>query len=178
MGWRAPRLMKLYLKFLVCILVIGLAAPFFLKRADGRPWMDAGQLLPDLAAWRQALQPYWRALTETGASDAAEVAVPAGSQRVYKWRAADGSWNYSDQRPDASLDTEVQSVIVNPDTNLIKGIELPSRSQNQTENSVAAPPDGLPYPLSVQPSQIKTLLEDAREVRQQSEQRQELLEKI
>lgn len=164
--------MKLMIKCLLLVLVLGLAGPFFLKKPDGTPWMDARQLLPDVKSWQLSLTRWWR---DTKVSvDVGDGVGSAGKTTVYRWQTPDGSWQFSDTPPQG---VQVETVSVDPDRNLIEGVS--PQNVEKTEKPAAETPElGVPLPLTVSPKQAKQLIEDAKGVQKLMDQRAQALDNI
>ncbi|NIB39569.1 DUF4124 domain-containing protein [Pseudomaricurvus alkylphenolicus] len=159
--------MKWMIKSMLLILVVGLVAPFFLKRPDGQPWMTINPDWYPSALWQRLTGGVNQALPDFSGDSSAPT-------RVYKWRDKDGSWRYSDTPPEG---IDAQSLDINPDTNLIQGLpqkqsEQQKKSQPATDNDLP----GVPLPLTVSPDQVQKMMDDARNVQQLMDQRSEMLE--
>lgn len=174
--------MKLFIKFLLVILVLGMAGPFFLKRPDGQPWMDAGDMLPKISRWQSDSQRLWRdtqnwfsgLVNGDVVSKIGDADQPGGQTKVYRWRDANGTWQLSDQPPATG---QAEIIMVDPNTNLIQGLaEEPEAPENVEQAPAQSPSVGLPLPMTVPLDQVSKLQEDARQVQEQLDRRNEALE--
>lgn len=162
--------MKLYVKFLMFILVLGVAGLFVLKRPDGNPWLDYRAMMPD---WQSMKYKVENSVTEM-TQEAAKISGSdnAGEVKVYRWKGPDGAWKFSDSPPPQGGADEVW---VDPNQNLIQGIDLSKPAVPEAENQQPGGP-AIPMPMTVSPGQVQKLMEDARGVQDLMDQRQKALE--
>lgn len=172
--------MKLFIKLLVLFVILALAGPFFLKKPDGTPWMTIDQIVPNFSGVGS-----WWAKTKNQASKlSAEAGQAAGNEyfgqtQVYKWRAPDGSWRYSDKPPVDQSQLQgsaagVETIYVDPNTNMIQG--LPEEPEPVAEEAETAETPAIPLPMTVSPTQAKELINEAHKVKELMEQRNNALE--
>jgi hypothetical protein len=105
---------KLFIKLVSLILVLGLSGPFFLRGPDGRTWLDYRDFLPDFSASGQKARAVATELKELGGPDSDQKSTaptsddPPGvlndghesrGEGLYRWQDADGQWHFSDQPP-------------------------------------------------------------------------------
>lgn len=94
--------MKLFLKLLIIVVIVAMAAPFFIKGSDGKPLISAGTFLPEAA-----LPESMKALLQTAPLNT-DTTTPHhnpnrntngenGETKVYRWQDAEGQWHYSDR---------------------------------------------------------------------------------
>ena len=167
--------MKLFIKFLVFVLVLGLAGPFLLKGPDGRPLMDAHQLVPDVAAWPHRLERWWNRMLREGEILVEEGPAAAGKTRVYKWRSEDGSWRFSDT-PNPQGQSE--EVWVDPNGNVMQSTPPPAQTGPGEKEAAQGLGNGIPLPLTVTPGQASKLLDDARKVQALMDRRDQALQEV
>lgn len=106
--------MKLFIKLLSLILILGLSGPFFLHRPDGRPWLNYRDFLPDLSAMGRKTRNLAKDLKDLGGSDfdqepsirtSDKLTAPLpdthepNGEGLYRWQDADGRWRFSDHPP-------------------------------------------------------------------------------
>ncbi len=118
--------MKLFVKLMVGVLLLGVAGLFVLKRPDGKPWLDYQAFIPNIQAYLQAA----KGAKETVArevSDLTDSPAPK-TTTVYKWRDANGVWQYSDTPPE---NTASDIVVVNNNTNIIQATPLPDNAESE-----------------------------------------------
>lgn len=153
--------MRLFVKFMLLIVVIAMAGPFFLKGPDGRAlWsiketVEAAKALPG-----QALPNALPGLTP--ASDAVQ---------VYRWQDADGQWHYAGEPP-AGIASE--SLVIDRRTNAIGTApaapapteEVAAAAETDPHAMHIAPLVPLPDPVAVQ-----ELLEDIEALKATAEAR-------
>jgi len=141
---------------MVVVLLVGLVGPFLLKRPDGKPWMDASELAPDIQVEGAFAQFKLRAYRHFNYMRRGVGDENAGKTKVYRWQAADGSWRFSDQ-PNPAIKAEV--VWLDPDANLIAAPKPRPAPEPKT------PAAGeLPLPPTVSPARVQQLIKDAKAV--------------
>lgn len=156
--------MKLFIKVMLLALMLALVGPFYLKAPDGRPLLTYEDVKPDFMV---NLGGWWKDVKqEAGKAVGNE---HAGETLVYKWRDAEGVWQMSDSPPagGAGYDT----LWVDPDANLIKGLPREELEQAAKEEPASTPAVNVPLPLTVSPEQVSKLLEDAKNVQRLMDQR-------
>ncbi|TVZ39792.1 uncharacterized protein DUF4124 [Alteromonadaceae bacterium 2753L.S.0a.02] len=100
--------------------------------------------------------------------------LPAGKDKVYKWTDDKGVVHYSSEAPQQTTEA-TETLEVDPNTNVIQGIEVPTEEKTET---VQAPP---PQPSLHNPySQegVQKLMDDARNVQKLLDDRYEQQKKI
>lgn len=161
--------MKLFIKLIIFILVLGLTAPFILKRPDGSPWMSLESVLPDFyALFRQGKGTLDKAIDKTKSK-----APTSTKTKVHKWRDKNGVWQYSDT-PNPNGNSE--EMWVDPNTNLVKGTPIsasePAPKSQQTKNNSP----NIPVPITVSPDKVSKLMDDAKKIQDLMDQRTQDLE--
>lgn len=177
--------MKLFTKVMLLVLVLGLVGPFIIKRPDGRPWMNTNDILPDFSSLRARVENSWSRLTGAAENMTDDLDLPSGKTKVYRWQASDGSWVFSDAPPP---DSKSEEMWVDPNANVIQSTGLSTQQHSEeNENTInpvaekeAANPagNGIPLPLTITPKQVSKLIQDAKDVQQQVNDRNRELEKI
>ena len=135
--------MGTFIKLLILLVIIALAAPFFIKGQDGRPLMTLEDIQkPD------SLENYAESLGKMGGSvsgvakDAGKKS-PESSARVYSWRDEQGNVHYSNVPPKEAA--AVETVKVDPNINVISVDKSNDKARlpvptPQTDDSTAAEP--------------------------------------
>ncbi|MGH1372047.1 MAG: hypothetical protein ACRBBW_08435 [Cellvibrionaceae bacterium] len=149
--------MRLMIKFFIFILVLGLGAPFILKKPDGTPLMDARELIPDVTAWSTDIGGWWNRIKRKAPEVTGDI-ISGEETTVYRWQAPDGSWQFSDTPP---VQGEAEKITVDPNANLIEG--LPEKVEPEPEQS-QQPGVDLPLPMTISPDQLKKLKQDAENI--------------
>ena len=97
--------MKLFIKFMLFLLVLAVGAPFLLKDKEGRPLLALEDLrMPQLGTppvpdeVSEVVSGVQRKLKDLGGQLRGEAENAAGTV-VYKWRDAMGEWQFSDAPP-------------------------------------------------------------------------------
>lgn len=168
--------MKLIIKVLFVVLVIGVSGLFFIKRPDGQPWLSLNTFTPDLSGVKAKIEHAVQLLKEKTVRLSADDQSPAQKTQVYKWKRADGSWTYSDKPPPKAERLDVTVMILDSNTNIVPALKLPTETQKTPEQAAVAEEHKVPLPLSANPQQIKELVDDTNELQQLMEQRQESLQ--
>lgn len=171
--------MKMFVRFMLLILVLGLAGPFFMKKPDGSPWMTIDDVLPSKTAishqWENVNRWFDSLFNGVGRQLGNE---QMGKTQVYRWQAPDGSWRFSDKPPQQTeVQGGVETVYVDPNTNMIEG--LPSKPV--VEPSAEAGDDGagfIPLPMTVAPGQVQKMMDDARNIQTLMDERSQALEQM
>lgn len=164
--------MKLFTKFLLFILVLGLAGPFLMKRPDGRPWMDYRDLIPDTDKLAYEAK---SALNDAKVSVQSISDEKAGQTKVYRWRDASGKWHMSDK----PLDSKAEELWLDPDANIIQSQAASQEPLAEREpDQDSSGPSQVPYPMTVSPDQVQQLINDSKNVQKLMDQRAESLDGI
>ena len=167
--------MKLVIKVLLLILVIGVSGLFVLKRPDGEPWLRLEEFGIDVAIARKAIERLISSSSQQGEKDLRSNDSKSKSIKVYKWRDAEGSWQYSDKPPADQDELAVETMMINSNTNIVPARKLSKPVEKKPSNPVELEQDEVPLPLSASPYQIKEIVEDAKKIQQLSDQRAESL---
>jgi len=165
--------MGLIIKFVSFLLVLGVAGLFFIKKPDGQPWLSMDDLIPDTSSIKRSI------------SDAMPDQVVGGSGStfledkvsVYKWKDAEGNWQFSDTTPSG---VEAQQVLVGTDVNrdlapLPPPTRAPSSESSSSGKTVLIKDSGF-SPTTVSPDKISKLVDDANGVQELVDKRQQQLE--
>lgn len=176
------------IKLCIFVLVLGLAAPFFIKGPNGQPIFSLQDFKPDLAEeGRKAKALMEEAKQQVNAGGAKLKAslgqdedsnAPAVSRTLYKWQDENGTWHYS-QTPPAGQVSETLTVSTN--TNIIQAQALPEPEpveQTAQQKNKAIDLPSLPSPMTISPNKTQQLIEDARNVQQLMNQRGQQLDAI
>ncbi|MBL4607823.1 MAG: hypothetical protein JKY01_08355 [Pseudomonadales bacterium] len=106
--------MKLFIKFILFLVVLAVAAPFIMKRPDGRPLLT----ISDITSGDSAIIKSFNTLTSFFRSP--KDGLPNGEPSlttVHKWQDKEGLWHYSDQQPTS---TTSQILAINPNQNILE----------------------------------------------------------
>jgi hypothetical protein len=131
--------MKSKIAFMLFILGLAVAAPYFIKGPDGKPLMSFDD--------KQEL-----------------LSTEDTRQTYYKWQDKDGVWHFGDEVPEGIT---AQAVDIDTAANVIQSVKLPDKdseadSGKKPQQEPAAPLPGLP--MTVNPADIPKLLDDAKGV--------------
>jgi hypothetical protein len=151
--------MKLYMKFLLFVLVAAVAAPFILRDRDGRPLMSLDKLhmpevaLPDASALTTALGSAQNALVTAETTETV-------TTKIYKWQDELGGWHYSnDPRPDGlgeALEIDTRASVTHFDSPAT-AVDAP-KTVTQTSPATTLLPLGQTVDVMNDARQVDTLL--------------------
>lgn len=155
--------MKLLIKFMIAILVIGILLPFtFLKGKDGAPLLSFND---------------WKLPKMVGLSDmpdsSAGIQDSEGNDVIFRWTDAEGNFQFSNTLPPAGI--EYTEMAYDPNLNVIKAVEVVTEIPeevvgNESQKKVTGAGDiGNPY----SPEKIEKLFEDANNIENMLNQRLE-----
>ncbi len=155
--------MKLLIKFLIAILVIGILLPFtFIKGKDGAPLLS----LNDWKLSETDVLPDMPDLPE-GIHDS------EGNDIIFKWTDAEGNMQFSNTLPPAGI--EYTEMAYDPNLNVIQAVEVEPEIpeevvESKSQEKVTGVGDvGNPY----SPEKIRKLFEDANKIENMLNQRLE-----
>ena len=157
---------------IIVMLLAALAMPFFLKEKNGRPAFEA----PDMGAITE-FSP-----TELFTSKPEEKSIVSDSTHVYKWQDENGQWHYGDKAPQNQASRSLQTVELDPNTNLIQSLKLPEDKDDQevTNNKAKeltaemTSPDEDMFSLE----RLQNVMKDAQLAADAMESRNDVLKKI
>ncbi|MDQ9092526.1 DUF4124 domain-containing protein [Pseudoalteromonas haloplanktis] len=172
--------MKYFSYLVIMILLISVAALFYLQRPDGQPWLTSDEITRQSREIKEQVVGLStdtfahavKTVSDTSKKVAASITSnsSSGAIVIYKWQDKQGQWHYSDNpNPDGNsqqmlLDPNDITVVAAEDTAILKG-------------SAKAAPDMPLTPSGVyDPLVIKKLFEDAEQAKSALEQRTKALE--
>ena len=163
--------MKLFVRLMMLVLVVALCGPFFIKGPDGRPLWTINTTVAKVRDW----------LSDMTSGSVLEQAPVIGAQEVtvYRWRVADGVWQFAAEPP---AGVEAETMQIDTRTNAV-AFEIPvikresGESASQEPAPTVSPEDAMigPYPS---PEATKQLIDDAKALKALAEQRQAVLDEI
>jgi hypothetical protein len=170
--------MALFIKILLMLLVVALAAPFVLKGPDGQPLMTLEKLQKP-----GALSNLMESLSEVdlsfqGDEASKSASEKSGKRKVYSWRDEQGNVHYSNIAPSNS--GSVKTLQVDTNTNVIK-MAKPAEGQAgiMTVEEEHSPTDSKPGMISVYtPEGTQKLIDDARAVEDKLQERQQEFDRV
>lgn len=144
--------MKLKIGMMLVILVVAMAAPYFIKGRDGKPLMAFGPEQPiDILSSEKTRQQYM------------------------KWQDENGLWHFGDDVPEGVV---AQTVNVDTAANVIRSVKLPEKESEEKEKTDKGNIPGVPLPMTVQPEQISQMMDDAANVQQLMNDRTKQLDNL
>lgn len=161
--------MSLPIKFFCFLLVAGFIGLFVLKKPDGTPWLSVHDLLPSVSIDE---------VTE-GIKDVVPDQIVGGdsdSVEVYRWKDAEGNWQYSDTPPEGGT---AEQVMVSTDVNrdLVPKLESrPAPIENKKGKAILIGDSAVGPTTAFQPDKVSELIEEAKGVQEIMDQRQQQLD--
>ncbi len=162
--------MKGFVRTMILLLISGVAGLFFLKGPDGKPWLSLDSLKAPViesltAVGGKVQQSYGLAKLKVKVM-LADGVEENGNTTVYKWRAEDGTWQYSDSPASAA---EVEVLSIDPNTNLIPYSSSGAAATVVDRQQPSSKEGDLSEDLG--PENMPNLLDDARKARALEESR-------
>ncbi|GAA5315915.1 MAG: hypothetical protein AseanaTS_11200 [Candidatus Pelagadaptatus aseana] len=157
--------MKLFIKLLLLMVVLAVSGLFVMKRPDGQPWLDPEHFVPDTTAVERFVGHVKNWFAGFLQEDAGP--EPFGQTKVYRWQDKEGYWQLSDTPP---ADLEAEITYIDPDRNMIQGLRSQPAPQPEAQD-VSEQSSGVPLPLTISPSKVQKLMDDAKQVQETLNQR-------
>lgn len=155
--------MKLLVKLLFAILIIGFLLPFTLiKGKDGKPLLS----FSDLKAPKVSM-PDWPKIPASNSSPieaSGAVKNGGGKDIIYRWTDAEGNTQFSNQPPPQGVEYSVKGY--DPDQNVIQAVKIEPKEAEQGEELKSgegikkASDIGNPY----SPEKVEKLFDDANNI--------------
>jgi hypothetical protein len=170
--------MALFIKILLLLLVVALAAPFILNGPDGQPLMT----LEDIQK-PGALSNLAESISEVNwpfqGDEKSQPATPkSGKRKIYSWRDEQGKVHYSNIAPTNSA--SVKTIQVDPNTNVVK-MAKPAEGQaaSMPVEEEHSQTDSKPSMISVYtPEGTQKLTDDARAIEDKLQERQQEFDRV
>lgn len=175
--------MKLFIKLLLLLTVLGLAAPFVIKDDHGRPLLSLHDLQTHQGGFKQSIlqtkaqfHAFMKKMrTATNPATQAPTAEPEDSSLtyVYTWQDTQGQWQFSDQAP---AHTQAEILTLNPNENILPSTKQPSSARKVSSTLTTAPTETITQadtrviPGLPTLEQAKKVFEDAKKVQGLSNQ--------
>lgn len=152
--------MRKYIRLLIMLLIFAGIFPFTFPWKDGKPMLS----------WSDIQMPTMPDITLPKLPEQGEATRESNHPvTLYRWLGADGSTQFSSEPPAEGISYEV--VEVNPDANLIQALPPGEAPVEAKEKAGGNRTTSLPSPLTVSPGEAIQLMEDARKIREMSEER-------
>ena len=153
--------MKFFAKLMIAVLFIALMLPFTILRGpDGDTLMSFSDLkLPDFS---MPEMPDTNKITAPLGGD-------GGKDIVYKWHDAEGNLHFTTDPPTDG--TEYSVMGFDPNTNVIQAVKMPEEEPEEEKEVAAEEENSNPLGNPYDPSEIKELIEDAKDVQKMLQQR-------
>jgi hypothetical protein len=159
--------MKLSIKFLVFIVVLGMVGLFFIKNPDWRPLLQVDDFVPQAPSIMKS----WNDITQGDLEVGSKTIT--GKSKVYRWQDSAGTWQYSDEPP---VSGQADLIWIDPDTNLIKGSKHKDTQQSVVVDTAISTVPSIPLPLTLAPDKVSKLIDDAKAASDLMQQRNKDLE--
>lgn len=156
--------MKLFIKLVVFIVVLAVAAPYVMKGEDGKPLMEF-----NLADTISRITGIFKS-TSSDAEEQTSTGLPVTSDKVYKWKDENGRWHFSDK----PLDGEKVTTHIIPKANILAPVKIPGNEEEEAEVEPTETP-AIPVPMTVQ--NVPKLIDDANNVQKLLDDRKSQLDK-
>ncbi|CAH9064606.1 hypothetical protein PSECIP111854_03493 [Pseudoalteromonas sp. CIP111854] len=165
--------MKYFSYLLVMIMLVGLGSLFILKKPDGTPWLSFGNVAQQAqqkanTLFNEAKRNLDSAVQQT--STAADTS--SDSDAIYKWQDANGNWVYSDK---PNLQRNSQAHKLDPSKITIMAAEDTS-ILNELVAKKAHIDSQLKNPSALNPTDVKQLMMDAKNIQQLMDERTKRLD--
>ena len=165
--------MKLIFKLMLFVLILAAVLPFTPFMPGGKPILNLGDF-----KWPEFSKPPLPDLPNAKLPDIGK-GTPSNNQSFYKWTDAEGNVHYSDKPPQQQVKSE--TVTVNPDTNVLAPVEVPKPQPKPSVPAQSAKDsehlkNGMPNPYS--PTEVKKLINDAKQLQQQAKERLKKMEQL
>ncbi|MBE0366544.1 MULTISPECIES: DUF4124 domain-containing protein [Pseudoalteromonas] len=170
--------MKSVSYMMIMVMLIGLGSLFVLKRPDGKPWINAEELVQKAQGSAQAVFQYSEHTLNKAVGKAKELADidPEKEVRsdpvIYKWRDENGNWIYSDKpnpKGDSlhhTLDPSRVTIMAAEDTAILDKLAS-EKSANESQHGV---------PSALNPAAVNKLMKDAKNVQKLMDDRTKQLD--
>lgn len=166
--------MKWLIKILMIVLILFMSNLFLFKTMDGDPSLEARNPIPDFITKMLDFKKWGRDISK--ASGKAMGSERAGQTKIYRWKAADGTQQFSNFPPTG---VTYETVWVDPDANIIESTK-PSAPASVSASTTEATTSqvNMPSLLTVSPDKVKKLVQDAKNVQQLADDRTKTLEQL
>jgi hypothetical protein len=163
--------MRGFSRTLLLLLLIAAIFPFVFPWKDGKPLLSWSELkvpgienieIPDIPD-----------IPLPGIKEDDEATrKPHEAVKLYRWQAADGSMQFSNEPPRG---VAYEIVEVHPDANIIQPqpLNAPDSEGDADSGSVEEKSLSIPSPLTVTPGEAMQLLEETRRLKEMSQERQQ-----
>lgn len=165
--------MKLLIKVLMIVLILFMSNLFLFKTMQGDTSLEVRNPIPDFISDLFDFKKWGRDITK--ASGKAIGDEHAGQTKIYRWKSAEGTIQFSNVPP---AGVEFETVWVDPDANVIEALKPPPPEQAAATADSKAPQVKMPSLLTVSPDKVKQLVKDAKNVQKLSDERTKALEKL
>ena len=164
--------MKLYIKFILFLVVLAVAGPFIMKRPDGRPLLT----INDIKSGDSSIMKSFKTLTGLFHSSketlSLDDSLPEDAERlltrVHKWQDEEGVWHFSDQQPEGETSETVE---IDPNQNILEmnDAEVLKKLIGEKEEQTASASQALEPPPNMIPGlptidQAKQAMDNAKAV--------------
>lgn len=121
--------MKLFVKFLLFLLVLAFAGQFVVKGPDGKPLMSLDKLFPGKGGSITSIANQAQSAISGGATSTSSEPASGNSDTVYKWKDKNGVWQYTQNPPPGTTN---EKMTFNYKQNII---EAPKKAETETHDT-------------------------------------------
>jgi len=153
--------LKTLLKTLILMIIIACVAPFFLKGPDDSPLLEPKDLkIPDIKTPK---------VPDIGVPG---LKKPNEPKKIYKWKDKNGVWHFSNKE---KPETDAEVILVEPDRHPPPAaVPEPKGAQEKPSAPPRADdPSRITFPMTISPSEVKKLKEDAEKIKVELQKRYE-----
>jgi hypothetical protein len=153
--------MKRPIFIMLVLIALAFAGPMLMKKPDGTPFMES---------------PLDYFSSETTGTNSRQSNINS-SHSFYKWQDENGTWHYSDQPQEGQ---NIETVTVNTNTNLIQGLRIEKEEEKESgkdKEEGKAEISSIPLPMTVPFEKVSQMLEDANNLQQVMDDRNNKIEK-
>jgi hypothetical protein len=180
--------MSLPIKIFIALLLLGCAGLFVLKKPDGTPILSMNSLSPNITTLTfdakklmdsiiDVIQSSTSSITNAPAKkpQSSTEQITNAQPTIYRWKDSNGQWQFSDTPP---INKTAETIHVSGDLNkdLVATYEPPQESltEDDATNNEATPTESL-IPMTISPSEVPKLMEDANNIQKLMDDRTDQL---
>lgn len=159
--------MKIRLLMIIAIIVVGVSSMSHLNPSAQKSIQTLTQPLSDILAW------FGDAFN--GRNNDTKDTAPVDGTRVYKWQDSNGNWQFSSEPPPQGIASSM--TVYRSEANVVQAQKPPPPAPEPESPTNTEVPTG-PAPLLpiTNPQRVKQLMDDAKNIQNLMDQRQQTIE--